>query len=366
MLNRTTFYNRTAVAVIAISTAMIGTMLWSASHAATPIVASEAESGVATAPASITSDTTASAGRAIKFGPTSPTLPPPPTNISSTNPCAHTAAPAQWKHVVVLMFENKTYNTVIGSPAPWITSMVQKCGTYTAWNDGNYKVGGALDGTYNSKPNYATLTSGVPPTVHGLKDDSYGTTTSVDNIFNRVNKAGKVSKDYVSGPGGGCASSNFSGAYHDAMRYYTNLGGQSSSPTTYCNTHDVPIGNFITDAKAGNLPEFSFIVPTNSQNMHDNSIASGDAWAKAFLVPFLDSAQYKSGDTALFFLWDENTPIPNVFMAPSIAPGSKPVPTSLVFSHYSALRTWQEMLGISPLLGDSGQAPSLLSYYNGK
>ncbi|HET8708709.1 MAG TPA: hypothetical protein VFL85_00335, partial [Candidatus Saccharimonadales bacterium] len=74
------------------------------------------------------------------------------------------------------------------------------------------------------------------------------------------------------------------------------------------------------------------------------------------------------GDTALFFVWDEDTNIPNVLAAPSIKPGSHPtVPSgSNPISHYSALRTWQEMLGLSPFLGNSGQAPSLLSFYNGK
>jgi phospholipase C len=289
--------------------------------------------------------------------------------INSTTPCGSKPAPQSWHHVVVLLFENKTYNEVIGSSSsPYITDLASKCGTYTAWKDANIRADGSVDGSYPSKPNYATLTSGVPPSVHGITSDSYSTTSDVDNIFNRLNLSGKTAKSYQSGTTGSCAKSNFSGAYHDPLRFYTNLGGQSSSPTTYCNTHDAAIADFMTDVNSGQLPAYSFILPTNTQNTHDNSIASGDAWAQDFLTPLFDSAQYKSGDTAVFFLWDEDTPIPNVLIAPSVIPGSKPTLAagSNPIGHYSALRTWQEMLGVTPLLGSTGQAPSLLNFYNGK
>lgn len=284
------------------------------------------------------------------------------TALGSVDPCVGAPAPAQWKHVVVLMFENKTYGQVIGSTsAPWISALANKCGTYSNWFDANFKVTGTSDGSYVSKPNYATYTSGVPATVHGLKDDTYSTTTGVNNIFNILRTAGKEAKDFYSGSASAtpCANSNFSGAYHDPMRYFTNLGA------AYCNAHDVPLSTFMTEVNNGTLPPFSFLLPTNGENMHDNSISSGDTWAKNFLTPFLDSAMYKSGDTALFFLWDEDKPIPNVLLAPSIKAGSKvPVPVGNPISHYSATRTWAEMLGL-PSFGDIGQAPSLLSFYNG-
>ena len=287
------------------------------------------------------------------------------TTANAANPCVSAPAPAQWKHVVVLMFENKSYTSVIGSTAaPYINSLVSKCGTSSpatsaknGWHDSNYRVDGTSDGSYVSKPSYATLTSGVPPSVHGLKDDNYATTTSVNNIYNQLNQAGKTFKDYYNAGAGGC-SVNFSGGYHDAIRYYTNVA-------SICSAHDFPLSTFMTDVNSGNLPAFSFILPTNSQNMHDNSVASGDAWAQSFLDPLLNSAQYNSGDTAIFFLWDEDTPIPNVLIAPSIVAGSKvPLQTGNPISHFSALRTWEEMLGL-PFIGNVGQAPSLLSYYNG-
>jgi hypothetical protein len=165
-------------------------------------------------------------------------------------------------------------------------------------------------------------------------------------------------KDYYEARAGGC-SVRFSGDYHDPIRYYTNVAD-------ICDAHDVPLSTFMADVNSGNLPAFSMLLPTNAHNMHNNSVASGDAYAQSILDPLLNSQAYASGDLAIFFLWDEDTPIPNVLLAPSIVPGTKiNVSTGNPISHFSALRTWEEMLG-QPLLGDTNAAPSLLPYLQGQ
>lgn len=294
--------------------------------------------------------------------PSVPTLVPAPTSmsngvppvVSAETPCLGAPAPAQWNHVVVLMFENKKYDQVIG-PAPYITSLAKKCATVPNWHDANTRVDGSQDGTYNSKPSYATLTNGFSPSVHGLIDDKYSSTTDVDNIYNQLNQAGMSFKDYYEGGAGGCKV-RFRGDYHDAIRYYTNVAA-------ICDAHDVPLSTFITDLNSGNLPAFSMILPAKKHTMHDNSIASGDAYAQSILDPLLNSQAYAQGDVAVFFLWDENTPIPNVLLAPSIVPGTRiMVSAGNPISHFSALRTWEEMLGL-PLLGDTRLSPSLLPFF---
>jgi phospholipase C len=306
---------------------------------------------------------------------TQPTNAPPPTSTSTppatstpvpatttppanaANPCTGAPAPAQWKHIVVLMFENRYYNEVIG-PAPYITSLANQCATAPKWNDADYHVDGSRDGHYVSKPNYATLTNGLSPSVHGLTSDAYSTTTGVDNIYNQLNLAGLSFKDYYESGPGGC-SVRFSGDYHDPIRYYTNVAN-------VCDDHDVPLSTFMDDVNSGTLPAFSVLLPTNKHNMHSNSVASGDQYAQSILDPLLNSQAYANGDLAVFFLWDEDTPIPNIILAPSILPGTKmSVETGNPLSHFSALRTWEEMLGL-PLLGDTGSAPSLLPYLDGR
>lgn len=277
-----------------------------------------------------------------------------PQPVSAANPCIGAPAPVHWKHVIVLMFENKTYDKVIG-PAPYITALAKECATATDWMDADTRVDGTKDGKYNSKPNYATLTSGVSPSVHGLVKDSYENTTGVDNIYHQLSLAGLSFKDYYEAGAGGC-SVRFSGDYHDAVRYYTDVAD-------ICNTHDVPLSTFITDLNSGNLPAFSMLLPNKGHSMHDNSVLSGDAYAQSILDPILNSQAYAKGDVAVFFLWDEDDPVSNVLLAPSIIPGTKIGPQKgNPISHFSALRTWEAMLGL-PLLGDTKSAPSLLPYF---
>jgi len=279
-----------------------------------------------------------------------------PVPVNATNPCIGAPAPDQWNHVVVLMFENKTYDEVIGI-APYITNLANNCATVLDWKDANTRVDGSADGKYKSKPSYATLTNGLSPSVHGLVDDSYSATSSVDNIYNQLNLAGKSFKDYYEAGAGGCGV-RFSGDYHDPIRYYTNV-------VSLCDAHDVPLSTFMTDINSGNLPAFSMILPTNDHNMHNNSVTNGDAYAQSILDPILNSQSYAKGDLAIFFLWDEDSPIPNVLLAPSIATGTKiEAPAGNPISHFSALRTWEEMLGL-PLIGDTNLAPSLLPFFGG-
>jgi len=279
-----------------------------------------------------------------------------PIPVDAARPCIGAPAPAQWHHIVVLIFENKSYDQLIG-PAPYITNLANQCATASNWKDANSKVDGSSDGKYKSKPSYATLTNGLSPSVHGLVDDTYATTTSVDNIYNQLNLSGLTFKDYYEAEAGGC-SVRFGGDYHDPIRYYTNV-------TTICDAHDVPLSTFMTDLNSNNLPAFSVLLPDNEHNMHNNSVSSGDAYAQTILDPLLNSPAYAKGDLAIFFLWDENTPIPNVLIAPSVVTGTKiTIPTGNPISHFSALRTWEEMLR-QPLLGDTKLAPSLLPFFEG-
>ncbi len=280
-------------------------------------------------------------------------------DVTKSSPCVGAPAPAQWNHVVVLVFENHYSNhDIIGSSRmPYITSLANGCGMSDNWNDADFRVDGTPDGEYNSKPSYATLTNGLSPSVHGLLDDEYDSKTDVESIYDQLAQAGKPFKNYYDAEAGGC-SVRFTGDYHDSVRYYKSM-------SSICDEHDVPISTFSDDLKSGDLPAFSMIIPSNDHNQHDNSLESGDAWAKDFLEPILDSVAYRKGDVAIFFLWDEESPVPNVLIAPSIIPGSKVlIPSGNPISHFSALRTWEEMLGL-PLLGDTNLAPSLLTFFDG-
>src|SRR5207249_2366851 len=76
------------------------------------------------------------------------------TAVAAAGPCGTASVPrAHYRHVVVVMYENKHLADVIGSPdAPYATALAKACGYATKYADAGSQ--------FNSLPNYIALTSG--------------------------------------------------------------------------------------------------------------------------------------------------------------------------------------------------------------
>ena len=92
--------------------------------------------------------------------------------------------------------------------------------------------------------------------------------------------------------------------------------------------------------------------------MHECSVATGDAWLSTEVPKILGSAAYQHG--VLFITFDESEtgdgPIALMALSPFAKPGYS---SSLSYTHSSTLRTLQEILGVTPLLGDAANATDL-------
>jgi hypothetical protein len=141
-----------------------------------------------------------------------------------------------------------------------------------------------------------------------------------------------------------------------------------------CQQNDVPLGTTTSgalhdDLANGSIASFTFIQPNMTNDMHNGAstaekVRNGDGWLQQWMPQILGSDSYKAGETAVFVLWDEYSPVPNLFIAPSVHPGTVlPAPVDPtadpVYSHYSVLRTTEELLGIPTYLGAADGAPSL-------
>jgi len=76
-------------------------------------------------------------------------------------------------------------------------------------------------------------------------------------------------------------------------------------------------------------------------------MAAGDLWLSQIVPGVLDTPEYRSGTTALFVTWDEADGgaaqhIATLVVAPSTQDAT-------AYTHYSLLRTTEEMLGLAPL-----------------
>lgn len=266
-----------------------------------------------------------------------------------SGPCGVTATPpARYEHVVWIWMENKSHDEVIGNAdAPYETSLARECGTATAYAH----VGKP------SLPNYIGATSGD---THGISNDDPPSKNAVtaDNLFRQVRASGRAEKSYEESMPGNCALKS-SGTYavkHNPGAYY-----EGEQDRAACESNNVPLGSpssgaLATDLDTNALPAFSLVTPDQCSDTHDCPVSTGDEWLKGWVPRILASPAYTSGTTAVFVVWDESTPMPNIIISPSTRPGTV---MSAPLDHYSLLRTTEELLGITSLLGKAASATSM-------
>jgi phosphatidylinositol-3-phosphatase len=243
--------------------------------------------------------------------------------------------------------ENHSYGEVVGSASSrYVDTLARECGLAT-----NYAAV-----SHPSLPNYIAATSGRtwgitnddPPSSHRL---------AVMNIFRQAPTAGSFEESMPSD----CVRSD-SGPYvvkHDPETYYVDVGSA-------CRTQDVPLGTTTRGAlvhalETETLPAFSFVTPNLCSDTHNCSVQTGDSWLARWVSTITMSPTYRAGRTVLFITWDENDgALGNHVAAIVVSPYTMPrTRSALPFSHYSLLRTTEELLGIRRHLGDAAGAQSM-------
>src|SRR5262249_8739927 len=101
------------------------------------------------------------------------------------------------------------------------------------------------------------------------------------------------------------------------------------------------------------LPTLSFVIPNLLHDMHDGSVAQGDAWLQQNLDAFRQWAI--ANDSLLVVTWDEDdgsqgNRIPTIFAGRMVVSGQY----GEQVNHYVVLRTLEDMYGL-PHAGQSGQ-----------
>jgi hypothetical protein len=266
----------------------------------------------------------------------------PPTPPPSSAPCGTASSgPAQWDHVVWIVFENKTYSQIIGSAnAPYINSIAKQCGSASSF----------FAEAHPSLPNYIAMTSG---STQGITDDSAPSAHAL-NVASIFSQLGTDWKSLQESMPSNCYLSN-SGQYavrHNPAAYYTNV-------RTQCQSQDVPLGT-APDLSAG----FTVIIPNLCHDMHSSScgsdatteVTNGDSWLSGLLPKILGAPQYLAGRTAVFITWDEDDysstqHIATLVLAPTVPAGTT---VSTTFNHYSMLRTTEEMMGLPTIASAAG------------
>ena len=273
---------------------------------------------------------------------TTPSTPTPATGPTTPSPVtAPGSSPGKIQHVAWIWMENHGYNNVIGSSsAPYINSLASTYGLAT-----NYF---ATD--HPSLPNYIEATTGGS---QGVSDDNSppANVTSAPSIFSQLPNG--QSRSLMEDMPANCYTSN-SGNYavrHNPEAYLSSVSGD-------CSNYDVPFGSS-PDLSA----KFTFITPNVIDDMHDGTVADGDNFLKRYVPQLMATPPYQAGNTVIFIVWDEdgldqNNHVPCIV----ISPYTHSVRDGTPYTHYSLLRTAEQLLGL-PLLGNAASANSMLGRF---
>jgi len=284
---------------------------------------------------------------------------------SAAGPCGTATAPPAYQHVIWIWMENRSLGNIIGnkSQAPYINSLASSCGLATDYHATSHP----------SLPDYLAATSGLAQAslpVLSFTDCNVSLVcrTSAKSIFGQ----GETWKSYEESMPSNCDKSN-SGEYavrHNPAVYYTSLAG--------CSSRDVPYSHLATDLADNALPAFSFVTPNMIDDMHDGTIAQGNAWLAKNLPVILNSHEYKAGKTAVFITWDEGSGgypiedcddstvtdtsciVPTIVISPSTAAGTV---SRAFYSHYSLLGTTEQLLGL-PKLASAAKASTMTAAFH--
>ena len=248
------------------------------------------------------------------------------------------SAMPQPAHVVIVVEENRSQTSIIGDKsAPFINALAAN-GAMMAQSFAE---------THPSEPNYLALFAGS--TLGVTKDVCPVNGGATPNLASELLAAGYTFVGYAEGlPTAGstvCSAGKYA-RKHVPWANFTNVPPANSLPFSA-----FPMGNYAS------LATVSFVIPNNDDNMHDGSIAQGDAWLNRELSGYANWAV--ANNSLLIVTWDEDdntdrNQIPTVIYGGHVQPGTY----NEQISHYNVLSTLEEMYGL-PKTGYAASAPPI-------
>ena len=316
--------------------------------------------------------------------------------------CAAQPASAQSvplaQHVVLVVEENTSFNSVYPSGMSWLASQGKKYGyanNYISDVSGSlldylYLASGSCESEYHCG---GAPSCGLPSGSHNFYcngNDCYmanscsGTTTkdpiTDENIFHLMNNRPLSWKVYVQNylnAGGTVNVPDFTQpnqppftnyyARHNAAIWYeevlsNNLGSQGNI---------VDFEQFGIDVANGTLPRFAIILPDGCWDLHDgcSSLSKADSFLNTNLTPMLNLADFKTGGSGLLIVTFDNSngdgagKVYTALMGPNVKSGYV---SNTLYKHENTLRTMLDALGIETYPGWSASAADMSDFFSSK
>jgi acid phosphatase len=226
---------------------------------------------------------------------------------------------------VVVVLENHKYGEIIGNPqARFLNRLAGRGALFTA----SFAI------THPSEPNYLALFSG---STHGVVGDPCPTSLRGPNLAADLIAVHLTFAGYSEGlpaPGSTACTAGEYARKHVPWADFPRLPRSVNLPFSR-----FPARDFST------LPAVSFVIPNLCHDMHDCSVATGDAWLSAHISAYATWAM--THDSLLIVTFDEDdgsqgNQIATIFVGQQVRPGRY----LARINHYSVLRTIEQAYGL--------------------
>ncbi len=244
-------------------------------------------------------------------------------------------------HIYLIVMENHELGAIVGNrSAPYINALIRRYGLAT----------NLTAVAHPSQPNYLALFAG---STFGIRDDGFHRLTA-RNLVDQLEAHGKTWQVFAQDIPGICSQAvgypgpvdlaGLPGWYarkHEPAITFNDIAGSSRRCSRI-----TPLSGFT--ATAANL---ELIVPNMSNDMHDGTIAQGDAFLRAFVPRITSSPAF--ANSLLIITWDEGSTkiggggrVATLVISPHVRRGFR---SGVAHTHYSILRTIENAWGLGCL-----------------
>jgi phosphatidylinositol-3-phosphatase len=291
-----------------------------------------------------------------------PTRPPdfePPASptVSATATGLPNALVPDFQHIVIVVFENKEFGTVIGNPQmPYFNELAKAHTLLTQ----HYAV------AHPSLPNYLALIGGD---TFGVTFDCTKCIFDAVTLPDLIEAGGRTWKSYQEDMPSPCFAGAEAGNYamkHNPFMYFDPIRLDAGR----CTNRVVPMQQLYVDLAAGNLPNYSFITPNLCNDAHDCGLGTADDWLKSLMMILLPLLGRDNASYLVILTWDEGQGDHSCCGLPAEAGGK--IATVLIspqaktgfeddtpYTHYSILKTISEAWHLE-YLGHAADADNVL------
>lgn len=279
--------------------------------------------------------------------------------LAKTN--AGTIPPIQT--VFIILLENESWAEVEGNTnAPYLNttllSMASRCRAY--YNVSNL---------HPSLPNYLWLEAGTNFGILDNNDPELNHQNTTNHFVTLLNNAGVSWKTYhedIDGTFIPLTNRNGYAVRHNPFVYFEDVTGTNNPGNLYGIAHVRPYSEFASDLTNNTVARYNFLKPNICNDGHDSCapyydpVRQIDAWLATEVPKILNSRAY-TNNGALFITWDEadgpDQRVGMIVLSPLARGGG--YTNNIYYTHSSTLRTFQEIFGVGPFLGDAANATDL-------